>query len=135
MIVYVMSVPAEAAAGPALTMARSAFVVTVVATVDELFPLFESVVALEMFAVFESVVPAAVAELTFAVMVNVAVAPLLNVPMEQVTVPFDPIAGLVQENAGPVFCASLTNVSPAGSASVNATVVAVDRPLFATVML
>src|SRR5438067_5800225 len=130
-----MSVPAEAAAGPDLTMARSAFVVTVVLTVDELFPLFESGVALEMFAVFESVVPAAVAELTFAVMVNVAIAPLFSVPMEQVTVPFDPTAGLVQENAAPVFCASLTKVSPAGSASVNATVVAVDGPLFATVML
>src|ERR1700682_1821159 len=67
--------------------------------------------------------------------VKVAVAALASDAIGQVTVPPLPTLGFVQLNAGPVGCASETNVVLAGSVSVNETVVACDGPLFVTVML
>ena len=53
--------------------------------------------------------------------------------MLHVMVPFVPPAGAEQLNAGPVFCVSETKVIPAGSGSVNCTVVAGAVPLLVIV--
>jgi len=63
-------------------------------------------------------------------MVNVAVAPEAMLALVHVTVPLVPTLGLVQMNAGPVFCAVETNVVFAGNASVSETLVAGFGPLF-----
>src|SRR5690349_6143791 len=45
------------------------------------------------------------------------------------------VAPVVHVNAGPVFCVSETNVVPAGSVSLQLTVVAVEGPLFVTTIV
>ena len=56
-------------------------------------------------------------------------------PIEHDVVPVPPAGGFVQTKADPLFCVSLTNVVPAGVASVIVTVVALPGPLFVTVTL
>jgi hypothetical protein len=79
---------------------------------------FESAVVLLTFAVFVIVVPAVAPLLTSTTMVKVAVAPAVSVVKLHVTVPVAPTAGFVHAAADPEFCASETNVVPAGTASV-----------------
>ena len=67
---------------------------------------------------------------TFATTVNVAEAPAASVAIEQLTV-----APVVQENAGPLFCASETNDVPAGNVSVQLTVAASEGPPLETAMV
>ena len=61
---------------------------------------------------------------------NVAVAPEASEAMLQ-----EIVAPVVQVNVGPVVCISETNVVPAGSVSVQETLVAVDGPAFETVIV
>jgi hypothetical protein len=120
--------PALTLAGAAFVTETSAEVVIVVFAVEELFPGFESVVALETIAVLESV-PAAVPELMFTVSVNAAEEPAVSVAIEQVMV-----APVVQLKLGPEFCWNETNVAPGGMASVSETDWASARPLFVTLI-
>src|SRR5207248_4326830 len=66
---------------------------------------------------------------------NVAAAPLMSVPMLQVTVPVPPPGGVEHVNAGPAVCDSDTNVALAGTASLSATVSASDGPLLVTLIV
>ena len=65
---------------------------------------------------------------TLTVSVKLAEAPLANVAHVIVTVPVPPTAGVVIVAAGPVFCASETNVTPAGNVSVNTALSAAAGP-------
>ena len=84
-------------------------------------------------AVFVIVAPLAMAAPALKTNVNDADAPEASVAIVQVTVPDAPAAGLVQVNAGPLFCARETKVVPGGSTSVSVTPWAMPGPLFATV--
>jgi hypothetical protein len=115
--------PAGEEAGPVFTTSRSAFVATdviVVFTVS-LFALGpRSVVDEDTVAVFDNaVVP--VSGLT--TNVNVAVALDASEAIVHVTVVVP-----LHENAGPVFCATDTNVLPVGTTSVNDTDCAASGP-------
>lgn len=107
--------------------------VMVVPAVD-VFGVLGSVDVVVAFAVLLSRPSGALAD-TLAVMVNVAVAPDAMLAFVQVMVPLVPTLGLVQMNAGPLFCAVETNVVFAGSASVSETLVAGFGPLFVSEML
>src|SRR2546423_23193 len=98
--------------------------------VELLFAVFGSLVVELTFAVFVMVVPVAVPALMFTVRLNVALAPALSEAMLHATV-----APVVQLNVGPDVCVSETNVVFAGSVSVHETVVAVDGPAFAAVIV
>src|SRR5947207_3177055 len=124
-MVYVMSVPAEPAAGPLLVMATSACAATVVITVELLLPGALSAVVVVMFAVLLTV-PVADGD-RCATTVNVALDPDVSVAMLH-----EIVAPVVQVNAGPVFCVSETKVVPAGSVSVQLTFEAFDGPLLIT---
>jgi hypothetical protein len=67
--------------------------------------------------------------------VNVADAPDANVTAVHVIVPPAPTAGVVHENAGPLFCDSETNVISPGNVSLSATSWAASGPAFATVIV
>ena len=69
------------------------------------------------------------------VIVNVAVVPAVSAAIEQETVPVPPTEGLLQMNAGPVGCASETNVVLGGRVSAIVTLAASEGPLLVTVML
>ena len=66
--------------------------------------------------------------------VNVADDDAASDAIVQLIVPVPPTDGFVQVNDGPEFCVSLTNVVPAGTASVIVTAAAAAGPLFVTVM-
>ena len=68
-------------------------------------------------------------------MEKVADAPEASVAIEQFTVPPAPTAGVVQVNTGPTVCEPATNVDPAGSGSLRATVCASLGPALATVIV
>ena len=121
--------PASAALGALFATLRSALDDTVVITVDVLLPPFESGVVEVTFAVLP-IVPFAVPGAIWAVTENVAVAPEASEAMLQ-----EIVAPVVQVNVGPVVCISETNVVPAGSVSVQETLVAVDGPAFETVIV
>src|ERR1700720_3273801 len=125
--------PAVTDAGPLLVTERSAEALTEVVTVAELLPEVLSVVVLLAVAVLLRVEPFATLLAIFATIVKLAAWPLTNVAIEQLTVPFAPTAGLVHVNAGPEFCASETNVVPAGSASASDAIEASAGPLFVMV--
>src|SRR5690349_23258677 len=109
---------------------RSAEPATVVVAVELSLPGFGSVVAEVSVAVLESTVPGAVDGLTATTSVKKStVAPKLA--FVQVTVPFAPTAGVVQDH-GPVV-ESETNVVPAGSVSENDAVEALLGPAFVSV--
>jgi hypothetical protein len=128
-----MLVPAVADAGPLLVMVRSAVDVTVVFAVALLLPGLVSAFGPEIVAVLLRV-PEALGSM-FAVSVNCALAPEAKLPMEQVTLPLLPILGVLQTNAGPVFCTIETNVVPAGSGSLNVVGDEGSGPLFEAVMV
>jgi len=72
---------------------------------------------------------------TCPVSVNEALAPALSVKIEQVTVPFEPTGGAVeQSNAGPEFCIIETKVMSSGRMSCSPTVCAAFGPAFPTVI-
>src|SRR6266498_603640 len=125
-----MLVPAPAAAGPVLTIERSALVETIVVTVELLLPGVASVVVEATFAVLVRLVPEEVEGEMCTTMVKVALAPAVSVAMLQETV-----APVVQVNVGPVVCVSETKVVLAGSVSVHATFSAFEGPALATVMV
>ena len=60
--------------------------------------------------------------------VNVADEPLANVAHVIATEPVPPTAGVVIVAAGPVFCASETNVTPAGKVSLSTALTAAFGP-------
>ena len=78
--------------------------------------------------------PVGVAAANLATMSKVAVAPLINVAIEQETAPVPPTAGFAHKNDGPPVCVSETNVVFGGSVSVIVTADASDGPLFVTTM-
>src|SRR6266568_8529053 len=100
---------------------------TFVPLMEVSFSLLSSGVEEEAVTVLISFVAAAPAE-TFTTMSNSAVVPAVSVAMEQFTVPPDPTEGVVQTNVGPVGCVYKTNVTPAGSGSLNAAFVASSGP-------
>ena len=106
----------------------SAAAFTVVVAVELLFPVLLSNVADDTEAVLLSDDPLTADADTFATSVNVAVAPDASEAIVHVTG-----LALLQLKAGPLFCVTETNVSPAGSVSAQATVCAVDGPPFETV--
>jgi hypothetical protein len=110
-------------------------VATVAVDVAELLAVFESAVVLLTFAVLVMAVPAAAALLELTTIVNDPVAPDVNVVKLHVTVPVPPAGGLAHAAVGPLFCASDTNVVPAGTASVIATLCASPGPLLVTVIV
>lgn len=122
--------PAVTAAVAVLTMERSALEVTVVVAVGLLPNGLGSAVGVETFAVFV-IVPEAPG-LMCTVIENVADV-TGNDPIEQVTVPVPPGAGLLHEKVGPVVCDSETNVVFGGTASVRETVAAAEGPLLVSV--
>jgi hypothetical protein len=116
-----------------LTIETSALAVTVVNAVDVLLPGFGSVVVVVALAVLEITAPAAPG-LMWTVIENVA-EPGASEAIVQLTVPVPPTEGFVQENVEPVVCDSETNVVFAGTASLSATLDALDGPLFVTVIV
>ena len=120
--------PKADGADAVFTTLRSAGVMAVDA-VAVLFAGFGSVVVELTVAVF------AVEPLTVITIWNVADAPAERVPIEQVTVPCAPGAGLMQLNVGPAVCDSETNVLPAGSGSVIVTFSASLGPRFVTMIV
>src|SRR2546430_17347660 len=130
-----MSRPAPCSAGPVFVTERSAPALTVVVVVAELFPGTLSVVPLDIVAVLLIVVPLGVFALTFTTRLKLALAPAANVAIAHVTVPVPPAAGLVQVNAGPLICATDTNVVFAGVASLSEAFWASLGPAFATLIV
>ena len=66
---------------------------------------------------------------------KVADAPPASVAIEHETVPPEPTEGLMQLNAGPLFCVFDTKVVVAGSGSDSVTVCASLGPLFVTMIV
>src|SRR6266540_3227657 len=91
---------------------------TLVPVIEVLFSSVSSGVWEETTTLLISVVPAALGE-TFTTMSNCATVPAVSVAIEQFTVPVDPTDGVVQPNVGPVVCVYETNVTSAGSGSLN----------------
>src|SRR6266496_4291643 len=130
-----MLLPAVIVAGPLFVTERSAEALTVAELDWLLLPGVGSLVVDDAEAVFVSVVLFTTFAPTFKTSVKVAEEPEASVPIVQFTEPLAPTAGFVQLNAGPVFCASETNVVPAGSVSLSVTLCASLGPLFVTLML
>jgi hypothetical protein len=127
--------PIEASAN-----ASSARTIGVAAGIDDigaddavavLFAAFGSVVVVVTLAVFAIGVGFTVVGAK--TRLNVADAAAGSEAIEQEIVPVPPAAGVVHVNVGPDVCDSLTNVVPAGTASVMLTVAASLGPLFVTV--
>ena len=118
-----------------MVTATSAEVVTLAAEVELLLPGVGSAVAEAMVAVLLIVVPFAVFASTVSTTVNVAQAPAARVAMVQLTLPVPPTGGVVQTNAGPVFCASETKIVFGGRGSARTTFCASLAPLFVTVFV
>src|SRR4051794_5987015 len=97
-----------------------------------LFSLFESSVAEETVTTFVKVVPSGVAGGICAVKVKSALAPAARLAMVQLIVPLVPAGGVVQLNAGPLFCVAETKVIPAGSGSLTTTLDAASGPMLVT---
>src|SRR5687768_2003182 len=120
-----MLFPANTGSGVSvLVTARSAEALTVVVEVPVLLAGLGSVVALAPTALLVIVVPAAVLELTFTTIVNVAVSPGSTVPFENTTFPVPPTGGALMLQPLPVVTIADTNVVFAGTASVTDTVCA-----------
>ncbi len=101
---------------------------------DVLFEAFGSDVVVDTFATFAMVLPLA-AEAAAAITNEKVAGPLGDSdPIVQVIVPVPPAGGVEQVNMGPAVWDAETNVIPAGTASVSETVVALDGPLFVTVL-
>jgi hypothetical protein len=115
-------------------MERSALPGVIVVDAVDVFGVVGSVEVVVTFAVLLSE-PSGAEPDTLTTIVNVAVALDARLAFVHVTVPAAPTLGFAQMNAGPVFCASETNVVLAGNVSVNETLVAGDGPLFVTAML
>src|SRR5207249_3917408 len=116
-----------------LVTARSATALTVVLTVELLFPALLSVVLLDTFAVLLMVELLRSLELAVTTMVKVATAPGANgVESRNATVPELPAAGAVDWKAGPPVCVAETKVVPAGVASETSTPWASLGPAFVT---
>jgi hypothetical protein len=125
-IVYVRFCPTKTGSGlSVLVIERLAAAFTVVVVVQLLLPVFGSVTPLLTLAVLLSVPTAAAPGVT--TMVTVALAPLANVPIEQL------IAGLPAQL--PCVDVAETNVTFAGRVSETVTPVAALGPLFVTRML
>jgi hypothetical protein len=107
---------------------------TTVFVVLESFAESGSTLVVDTVAVFVIAVPMAVPEGTWTTSVKVALAPFAKEASEHVTVPVPPTAGLEHVNAGPVFCASETNVVPEGTVSVSVALAAASGPPFATLI-
>src|SRR5262245_14085040 len=115
-----MLLPAVTGLGvPVIVMPIVAEVTTGIVTVAECGPVLS--LGLERVAVFVTLVPLGVLELTFTTTVNIADAPTARLEIVHVIVPVPPTAGLVQANAGPLVCVSETKVVLAGMLSVSCT--------------
>src|SRR2546427_4857391 len=112
---------------------RSASALTSVFAVSELLCGFGSLVELATVTVLQMNIPLLAPSLTFTTSVNLAVALEPNVAMLQPTVPVPPTGGVLQVNAGPLFCASETNVVFAGMSSLTHTFWAGVGPALAMV--
>ena len=133
---YVSFVPALTGSVAALLLTpKSAEVLTVVFTVDELLPELGSLLVVEMVAVFERVELFGALGLTWTTKVKVAEAPLAMLATEQFTVPVAPTDGVVQANAAPVFWVQETKVVLVGTVSLREMFSAVTGPLLVTVRL
>jgi hypothetical protein len=112
--------PGKTLEGDALFVTATSVTVveTVAVDVAELLAVFESAVVLLTFAVFVIVEPAMALLLARTTIVNAALAVAAKVVNVQVTVPVPPAAGVVHAAVGPEFCASDTNVVPAGTTSL-----------------
>src|SRR5205085_3835564 len=117
-MVYVTSVSAAWLFGPVLRMLTSAELppATFVPVVDMSFSGLSSGLPEAAVTVLISVVPAAFAA-TLATMSNCALVPAVSVPIVHVTVPVEPIPGLVQVKDGTAVWLMLKEVVSAGRAS------------------
>src|SRR5260221_133696 len=118
---------------PVMVIPTTADVTTGVITVAEC-GLVESV-GLATVAVFVTLVPAGVLELTWTRTVKVAEAPAARVGAVPLIVPVPPTGGLLNAKAGPLVWLSDTNVVLAGMASVSCTFRASEGPLSLSVMV
>lgn len=112
-----------------MVIVRSAEFVKVAFAVLELFAGFGSGVTDAIFAVFVIVEPL-VPEATFATSVNPAVAPEASEAMLH-----EIVAPGMQVKVDPEVCVRELNVVPVGRMSVQVTVVALDGPLFPTLIV
>ena len=112
---------------------RSASARTVVVAVAVLLRRLGSEVVEVTVAVLEIVVPSGVLGLTWTTMVNVAVAPLARDEVVQLTVPFVPTGGVVQDQ--PAGAASDWKVVCGGSGSLMVTLTAAFGPALPMVMV
>lgn len=124
--------PAATVVGPDFTIATSALATTVVMAEAESFDGAVSKLSVDAVAVL---VTDATFPPTATTSVNVADAPLPSRPIEQVTVPVAPLAGVWQFAVGPVFWVSDWNVVPAGSGSVRVAFCAGSGPAFASMSM
>jgi hypothetical protein len=101
---------------------------TVKDVLDELLPVLlsdgDTALMDELFIIVE---PFASLQLTFATTVNVAVSPLAMVALVQVMVPLPPTANVLQVHPAGFDCDTTSN--PAGTVSVNVTLLALAGPL------
>jgi hypothetical protein len=134
-IVHVTADPAFAEAGPIFVISRSACGLAVPVDVALLLAGFGSVVEVLTAAVLEIVVPLARLLGVCRTIENVALAPLTNVVVVQLTVPVAPTAGVVHVKGDPAFCVSETKVVPAGRGSTIETLCASLGPLFVTTIV
>ena len=111
----------------------SAEVLTVVETKLELLAVAESVVAEVIEAVLLNTVPDETEGATLTVSTNTGLPPEANNGFEQVIVPPDPTAGVVQDQ--PAIAGSETKVVPAGSVSLHDAESAAAGPLFVALMV
>jgi len=98
------------------------------------FSEFGSKGAVEIVAVFVKNVDGGVAGGMWKVKVKSALLPFVKRASVQSTVPFVPTVGVVQLNAGPLFCTTETKVIPGGMTSLTSTVVALSGPKLLTEM-
>lgn len=99
---------------------------TIVFTIELLFSLFGSALALEIVAVLLKVVPLAVPPGICAVNVKAALAPAVKLKIEQLTLPPLPTGGVVHDQ--PAGALKLTKVRPAGRGSCMITDAAASGP-------
>src|SRR4051812_48336722 len=117
-----MSWPAVTGSGVSVFVTdRSAEVATEVVEVAALLPGTGSGVELDTPAVLVIVDPFAALAFTFTTIVKVAETPAPSDASVHEAVPVPPTEGVVQLNAGPVFCVSETKVVFAGIESVSTT--------------
>ena len=126
-------VPAITGSGESvLVTAMSARATTAVVAVEELLPVLGSVTGDVIVPVLDSIVPSGVLAGTCTTRLKTATCVLSSVSFLAVTVPFEPIDGVVLVH--PAGAAKDTKVVPAGSESLITRSTALSPPLLVTVI-